>query len=95
MGCEVVAPSTVSVFESMAGTVTWLTEYVSIRFETRYIIESLLREFFDFDICCHISESFSEYTAKKFHFFRTVTLWYRNNKFLKLGPSSAKERVAL
>jgi hypothetical protein len=77
--------------QSMAGTATWLTEYVPIQYETRYIIERLLRKFFDFGIFCQISESFSEHTAEKFHFFTTVTLWYLNNKFLKLGPSSTKE----
>jgi hypothetical protein len=46
-----VAPSTV---QSIVGISTWLTEYVPIGYETRYIIESLLRELFDFDICSHI-----------------------------------------
>jgi hypothetical protein len=51
--------------QSVAGTATWLSDYVPIRYETRHIIERLLSEFFDFDICCRISGPFPAYAAGK------------------------------
>lgn len=48
--------------------------YISVHLEERYIIERLVQELFDYDICCRISGSFPADTTRTFHFFRKATL---------------------
>ena len=77
---------------SLAGNVSWFTEFKPNECPERDIFELLLLRLFQLDICCHLSGSFATHTAGVFHSHSAATLYMTItdnpfvNPFLQKGP---------
>ena len=60
---------------SLAGNISWFTEFQPIPCLERDIFELLLLRLFQLNICCHLSGSFATCNAGVFHSYRAATLY--------------------